>query len=157
MNPKDLARAVARRSLAYAQPLAQGNAEGAMNSLVLIQRPAEGTYDEDTREYGSPALTPVYDDPDMPGYGAMAGITPAEGPITMNLGDEPQYYSSVTIYIPARAARCRIDDVVLVMANPDPDLVERYFRIIDVPDGGRINASQALSATGIAPSRAWTT
>jgi len=144
--------------MAYAQQLAQPAAEGAMNSLVVITRPGTATFDETSREYQNGTASPIYDDPDFPGVGAKAGITLASGPITMNLGDEPQYYSSATISIPQSAPiNPRIDDIVLVTANQDKDMIGRYFRVVDVPVGGRISASIDLSCVGIAPSRQWGT
>lgn len=155
-TPVPLATAIARRSLAYAQGLAQAHANGSMNSLVLITRPGSDTFNETTREYGSGLQTVIYDDPDNAGAGAIAGVTLAQGPITMDLGDEPQYYSSITAYIPQQVPKLpRINDLLEIKANPDPDMVGRRFRIVDVPAGGRISASIALSCTGIAPSKEW--
>jgi hypothetical protein len=151
---------VTRRSLAFGQTLSRQYADGAMNSLVIITRPVVAFYDETTREYAMPAVTTIYDDTNelggWTGLGAKAGITVAGGPITMNMGDEPTYYSSATVYIPQSAPNApRIDDLVLVMASPDTDMVGRNMRIIDVPVGGRISTSTALSCIGIAPSRQW--
>jgi hypothetical protein len=62
------------------------------------------------------------------------------------------------VFIPASVPiNPRVDDIVLVMANPDSDMVGRYFRVMGVPVGGRVNASSALSVVGIAPSRQWST
>lgn len=139
----------AQRSLAFAQEHSQTYAEAVMNSTVRITRPASATYDEATREYNRPVVSAVYT--------GDAGITVAAGPITYSVGDEPTYYSSITCYVPhALDILPRIDDVIEVLTGPDADLNGRAFRVTDVPVGGRISTSMALSATGIAPSRQWT-
>lgn len=143
---------VTRRSLGFAQRIGQAHATGAMNSLVVISR--AGSWDQSRYEYDPDTPTVVYDDPDSPGAGLQAGVTPAEGPITMELGDENQYFSNVTVYIPQTAPiNPRIDDLVKVTSCPDPEIEGRYFRVMDVPVGGRLSASIALACTGIAPSR----
>ena len=143
---------VTRRSLTYANRIATAHAIGAMNSRVVITR--SGAWSLSDFEYDPNAPTTVYDDPDNPGAGAQAGVTPAQGPITMELGDENQYFSNVTVYIPQTApTNPRIDDLVKVTYCPDPEIEGRFFRVMDVPVGGRINSSIALSCTGIAPSR----
>ena len=143
-----LASQSARRSLAFAQNHAQAYAEAAMNSVVRIIRPATASYDEATREYAVPATSFV--------YLGDAGITVAAGPITYSVGDEPTYFSSITCYVPhALLILPRIDDVIEVLTGPDADLNGRFFRITDVPVGGRVSTSMDLSATGIAPSRQW--
>lgn len=148
MNLATLAALGAQRSLTYAQDRAQAYAEAVMNARVSITRPASATYDEVTREYTKPTSSPVYTGP--------AGLTIAGGPITMAIGDEPTYYSSLTAYVPHQLEILpRIDDVITVLAAPDVDLVGRSFRITDVPVGGRVTTSMSLSAVGIAPSRQW--
>ena len=144
--------AVTQRSLAFAQRLARQHAEGAMNSLVVIRR--KGVWSEADYEYDPESPQTIYDDPDTPGAGAKAGITLAQGPMELQIGDEPEYYSSVTVYIPQTApTNPRVNDLVYVIHCPDPDIEGRVFRVLDVPSGGRISASIALSCTGVAPSR----
>lgn len=137
-----------QRSMSAAQARAQAYAEATQNSTISITRPASATYDEVARKYTKPAMGAVYN--------GSAGITIGAGPITLGIGDEPTYYDSCTVYIPHDPPTLpRIDDVVLVLTSPDVDLVGRSFRITNVPVGGRITTSIALSATGIAPSRQW--
>lgn len=159
MSLQPLINGIAKRALAFAQPQAQAYAEGTMNSLVRIVRNPDFVFNEETRLVEPVNETVVYDDRQMPGIGAPAGITPATGPVTMELGDEPQYYSNATVYIPFGAAfmRPQVDDIVQVMANLDADLLNRMFRIVDVPDGGRLQASQQLTCTGVQPSSNWAT
>lgn len=147
-----LAQSVARRSLAFAQSLAQPYADGAMNSLVVITRygggwnAAEGEYED-----GSPET--IYDDLDFPGIGARAGITPTQGPIVANFGDEPEYSDSVDIFIPKTARLPMIDDAVVVTAGPDPQFRNRQYRVTSVIGSGRLVSSIHLMAVGTAPSR----
>lgn len=151
-----LAAAAARLSLAYGQQLAMDFAVSAMNSLVLITRPGSSGYDQTTREYSPPNTVVVYDSVVVPGAGDIAGVTSANGPITYNIGDEPTYYESLTVTIPTTCPiQPRIDDLVTIKDNPDRDLINRVFRVTDVPAGGRINPSTTLTCTGIAPSRQW--
>jgi hypothetical protein len=144
--------AISHRSLAFAQRLARLHAEGAMNSRVMITR--KGIWDTAGYEYDPDTPTTIYDDPDSPGAGAIAGITEAQGPMEMQVGDEPSYYSSVTVYIPQTApVNPIINDLVYVIDCPDTELEHRVFRVMDVPAGGRLSASIALSCQGVAPSR----
>ena len=143
---------VARRSMSFAQGLARRSAVGAMNSLVRITR--AGGWDTGSFEYDPAQTQVVYDDADYPGTGAIAGVTPASGSVTMDIGDEPQYFSSLTVYIPQAAPiNPRIGDLVQVMANPDADIIGSYYRVTDVPVGGRLTSSITLRCTGIAPSK----
>lgn len=158
MSGPSLAKAVARRSLALAQALAQPYAEGNMNSLVIITR--YGGWDEDAGEYlPSSAKSVVYADSgydeDVPEtqIGAAAGITPTSGPITLGFGDEEEYQDSVDVFIPKGSPLPRIDDVVLVTAGPDPQFIHRQYKVISVIGSGRLVSSIHLRCVGTAPSR----
>lgn len=154
MSRQSLLTGITRKSITFATGVATATARGSMNSLVLIER--EGGYNVVTREYDDAVTSTVYDQPDLPGSGAEAGITVSAGPITMEIGDEPQYYDSLTLYLPATMpVLARIDDLVTVLVTPDPDLVDRMFRVTAVAGGGRIYSSNRISATGIAPSKQW--
>ena len=93
----------------------------------------------------------------LPGSGWEAGVTIAQGPVTMSLGDEQQYYSSINVYLPhgRTLRRPRIDDLITIMSNPEQELEGRLFRVTDVPVGGRIFSSVQIQAIGIAPSKQW--
>ena len=135
------------RSVALAQNLAQQASEGTMNSTITLARPSDGYFDEANRAY-VPPNGDVY-------YTGCAGITPAEGGIVMDLGDEPTYHASITWSIPADSALPWVDDVLTIVANTDQDVEGRVFRVTSVKVGGRIVASTSGNATGIAPSRQW--
>lgn len=156
----NLIEQVTRRSLALAQRFSEDFSEYAMNSLVIITRPSLAVYNEDTRKYSQPFTTTIYDTKDassqFTGVGAKAGITLTNVGGSYSVGDEPTYYSSITCYVPnVMVINPRIDDVVKVIFNVDPDLIGREFRVTDVPAGGRISTSTDLACTGIAPSRQW--
>jgi hypothetical protein len=147
-----LAQAVARRSLAFAQSLAQPYADGSMNSLVIITR-FGGGWNATKGEYEDGTPTVIYDDADFPGIGARAGITPTSGPIIANFGDENEYSDTVDIFIPKTAQLPMIDDAVEVTAGPDPQFVNRQYRVTSVIGSGRLVSSIHLMAVGTAPSR----
>lgn len=152
----NLAAAIAQKSIAYAQRLAQSTSEGSMNSRVVIRRPGLPGFNPVTREYDPAVPAVIYDHESIPGAGGVAGITPAQGASYMDVGDEPQYYDSASVMIPQSAPRNpMINDIVQVVASPDADIVGRFFRVVGVPVGGRIVGSIAMSCTGIAPSREW--
>jgi hypothetical protein len=148
MQASDI-RAAVMKSLSLAQKMGMQVAESTMNSTVEIRRPAADFFDDTTRLYTPRAAELI--------YSGMAGVPPATGSVEMDLGDEPTYYSSTTIKIPQNSPHIRIDDVLQVITTPDDGMVNRFFRITDVPVGGRIVASIALSCVGISPSRNWGT
>lgn len=149
-----LATLLVRKSMSLAQSLVEPYAEGAMNSLVRITR--NGGWDPDLAEYNPDGETVIYADSDDDTIGAMAGVTSSSGPISMDVGDEVEFYDSITVMIPrSHPAEPRINDLVRIMAGPDTDLIGRYFRITGVPVGGRLLPSNTFTATGIAKSRTW--
>lgn len=152
MTIASLSGQVAARSIALAQMYAQAITTGTMNSTVEIRRPAAGGFDDTTREYQPPVAPLIYPEGDAIG---IAGITPAEGSTEVDLGGEPTYYSSVMIKLPMETPRIRIDDVVKVITSPDSGIMSRFFRVVDVPAGGRIVTGVNLRAVGISPSKQW--
>lgn len=151
----NLVEAMTRRSLMFAQSLARPYAEGAMNSLVLITR--SGGFNDETGEYDPTLNQVIYDDADYPGTGAKAGVTMTSGPVTMEFGDEPQYFDNLTVWIPkGTPLNPRIDDILRVMANPDAALIGRFYRVASVVAGGRLSPSNELQCSGAAPSKQWT-
>lgn len=147
---------LARKSIAYASGVAQQHALGSMNSLVVIER--SGGYDEVDREYDPTTLTTVYDNPEpgMEGTGWFAGVTPTQGPITMELGDEVEHYDSINLYLPHDMPMlAKIGDMVTIVITPDVDLAGRLFKVVSAEVGGRIYASNHFVCQGIAPSPVW--
>lgn len=143
------------RSIRLAGEIAREHSEGAMNALVTLTR--RGTYDEVSREYDAGADEVLYDNLSEPGMGAMAGVSTTTNEVAMDLGDEEQHYSSVTVYLPqdGPTKNPRVHDIVKVVAAPEQDIVGRHFRVVGVPVGGRIYSSITLTCVGIAPSREW--
>lgn len=149
-----LQAAIAARSLAYSQRVAQSHAEGSMNSLVRITR--GGGWNPATYEYDEAFDEVIYDnpDPDLAGTGWIAGISTESGSVQSDYADEPSYTSSTTIYVPqTMAITPRIDDLVEVLACPDPETEGQIMRVIDVTYGGRISSSISLSVTTSPPSK----
>jgi hypothetical protein len=143
---------VAAMSLAFGAKVAQAHAEGAMNSLVRITRP-DG-WNSVTFEYDDTQNTVVYDDPDTPGAGAMAGVSLQTGSVQSDYADEPTYTSSTHIYIPQDAPTTpQIDDLVEIIYCPDREAQGQIMRVTDVTVGGRIIASIDLSVTVNPPSK----
>lgn len=148
-----LAQRLVQRSLTFAQQLAQEHAVGAMNSLITITRYGSA-WNSVAGEYGIGTPTVIYDDLTTPGAGAVAGVTPTQGPIQTSFGDEPEYYDTLNIFIPKDAPTLpMIDDTVLIISTPDAQFVGRQFRITSVGAGGRLVPSIDMRAQGIAPSR----
>lgn len=145
---------ITRRSLSYAQNYSRQHVEGAMNSLVIVTR--SGAFNPDTGEYDPTNAVVLYDDADYPGVGGQAGVTPTSGPINFSGGDEAVFFDSITVYIPKyMPIKPRIGDVIQVMAGPDNNVLGRFFRVTSVPAGGRLVPSNAMQASGLAPSRQW--
>lgn len=146
---------LAAKSLRFATQMAQAHSVGSMNSLIVITR--TGSYDNVLREYDSSASQTIYDNLQSAGAGAKAGISNTQGPTSLSLGDETQYYSSITVYIPqdGPSTNVRIGDTVRVVSCPDNDIDGRIFRVTNLDVGGRIHSSISMQATGIAPSKEW--
>ena len=149
MGIRELSSQVARRSIVLAQMFAVAISQGAMNSTIIIRRPSLVGFDETTRKYTESSKAVLYT--------GDAGLTPATGSSQFDLGDEPTYYSSVNCLLPQSSPHVQIDDVIEVVTSPDDGIVGRFFRITDVPVGGRIAASVSVRAVGIAPSKQWST
>lgn len=147
---------LAAKSLRFASVMAKAHSIGSMNSLVVITR--MGTYDTVSREYDTTVKQILYDNLTIPGAGGIAGVSATEATTSLSLGDEPQYYSSVIVYIPQESPvkDVMVNDLVQVVFSPDDDIIGRFFRVDSNPVGGRIYSSIQLHCTGIAPSREWT-
>lgn len=140
--------ALVRRSTVFARPFAQEYAEGNMIATVRVTRPSVPVFDRTTGGLASMgAETVVHEGP-----GRVYNVS---GPAQYNLGDEPQYFSNTFISIPIGATKPRIDDVVEVLAHPDPNIVGRSFRVQDVEAGGQLPVVHRMQVVGIQASRQW--
>lgn len=87
-------------------------------------------------------------------YVGKARVHAVTGPLTMAVGDEPQYFSSTTISIPERVETIpQVDDVVTITDCPDDKAIGRSYRVTDVGVGGQMHSALAMSCTGIQPAR----
>ena len=139
--------AMTRKAMSRARTLAQAQVEANMIAHVKISRSTDLHFDRATGELVANTDDLVWD--------GVATINMVQGPVTYNLGDEPQFFSSTYVHIPMRAAVPRVDDIVEVVDDPDPALIGRLFRIQDVEAGGQIPTSRKLQVVGIQPSREW--
>lgn len=131
-------------SLAEAQRQAALVAEGKMRARVLIKRKVTPTFD-----YSTGALT----DPDSTVYEGKASIGTLNAAQQMLLGEEVEFYSTASVEIPVNSPPPKIDDVLVVLAAPDPLLVGRRFRVLDVGGGGDLPTSITMTVVGISHSR----
>lgn len=139
--------AAVQRSVTLAIPLAQAYAEASMTSTVTIRRPAGLTLNDATG-----VLEP---NPESTVYSGKARVYAVSGPQVLQLGEEPQYYSTTYVTIPQGAAVPKVDDLVHIDDTADANLKGRDFRVIDVAGGGMVPASTRLEVTGIQASPEW--
>jgi hypothetical protein len=87
-------------------------------------------------------------------YTGIARVYSVSGPLTMQVGDEPQYFSATTVSIPERTDPWpQVDDVVTILTCPDDKVVGRSYRVTDVNVAGQFASALALSCTGVQPAR----
>lgn len=127
----------------YARRYAEAN----MTAQVKIVRMFEPFLDDATGE--------LHVDEQFVVYEGKARVYGVSGPMTMNLGEEPQYFSSTYVSIPYSATTTRVDDVIEVTAHKDWTLVGRSFRVMDVEGGGQYPAVRRMQVTGIQNSKQW--
>lgn len=149
--------AVIGRSNKYARMLAQVHAKGNMIAKIELKRGGDAApvWNPVTNQVESPEGEVIWGpDPADPTKG-IARIYAVTGPVTMGLGDEPQYFQSTYISIPLEAPLPEIDDVVEVIEHPDIKLVGRFYRVVDVERGGQIPVVHKMQVVGVEPSRSW--
>jgi len=120
--------------------------EANMTAMVKITRMDAAVLGED----GSLTATEMHTV-----YEGKARVYGVSGPMTMNLGEEPQYFSSTYVSIPYDSVMPRVDDVIKVTAHHDWTLVGRTFRVMDVEGGGQYPAVRRMQVTGVQNSKAW--
>jgi len=149
-------RAIVRRANTLAETYAAAQAEGTMTAVVKIIRRDDST----DLGWDSATSTLVMDEPEviwgpeLPG-GGIGKVSSVTGPVTMALGDEPQYFQSTFASIPKWAAQPEVDDILTVIAHDDPKLVGRSYRVVDVERGGQIPVAHRMQVVGIQPGRTW--
>lgn len=122
-----------------------------MGDWVLITRMATVAENVDGTIEGVPEAT-VYE-----GIARCYNVT---GPVTYQLGEEVQYFSSSYISIPLVATSGKVtepmvDDVVSVLKHSDPLVVNKQFRVMDVESGGQFGPVRRMQVTGAQPSQNW--
>ena len=120
--------------------------EANMTAKVTITRMAEPYFDAD----GKLQATEMYVI-----YEGKARVYGVSGPVTMNLGEEPQYFSSTYVSIPIDSTQPRVDDVIEVTSHHDWTMVGRTFRVMDVEAGGQYPSVRRMQVTGIQRSKQW--
>jgi hypothetical protein len=128
----------------YAQRYAEAN----MTATVAVSRMAEPSLDSITGNLAAIEAFLLYQ-----GKARVYGVS---GPMTMSLGEEPQYFSSTYVSIPLAAPMPQVDDVVEVLTHHDWTVVGRLFRVMDVEAGGQYPAVRRMQVTGVQNSKQWT-
>ena len=132
-------------SLALANDKIRAFSLAQMSSRVVISRRVEPIFN---------AVTGVLSDPDTTIYDGIAQVGDIQGAQQMVLGDQVEFYSTVTIRIPDAAAPTQIDDVVTIMSSIDPGSVVRAFRVAQIALGGDLYANGTeLTCVGVTHSR----
>lgn len=129
----------------YARRYAESN----MISTVSIVRKTDPAFNALTGEVVSSPPLAVYD--------GKARIWTVSGPVQYNFGDEPTFFSSAFVSIPAVTAEDpMVDDLVLVVTHPgDSAMVGRVFQVKDVEAGGQWMSSRRLQVQGVQESKQW--
>lgn len=127
----------------YARRYAEAN----MTAKVRVTRMTDASLSDDTGDLTAQEQYIVYE--------GKARVYAVSGPMTMNLGEEPQYFSSTYVSIPLEAALPHVDDVVEVLNHGDWTMRGRRFRVMDVEGGGQYPAVRRMQCTGIQNSKQW--
>jgi hypothetical protein len=136
---------VIANSLAEARRQATLYSEATMTSTVIVtRRTTVGALDYSTGL--------VVDAPTTI-YSGKARLSRLRGNVAMDLGDEQEYFTMVTVSIPLTAPLVIIDDMVEISASPDPHVVTRLFRVTDTEGGGDLPTAQTFNGLGVARSR----
>lgn len=127
----------------YARRYAEAN----MTAKVKITRMEEPAFDDTSGDLSALEAYVVYE--------GKARVYTISGPMTMNLGEEPQYFSSTYVSIPLDVVMPQVDDVIEVLAHGDWAVVGRKFRVMDVEGGGQYPAVRRMQVTGVQNSKQW--
>lgn len=113
-----------------------------MTSTVDIYRPGKPTFDPVT------GLMTAVDSQTI--YTGQAHVYTAKGNM-QDVAGELLTVNQTFVSIPWTAPVPRSDDVIHVTVSNDAALTNRYFRIVDVPEGGIDPIVRTLTVTGVEP------
>ena len=137
-------RCVVNRSMAAGKAQLISYGEAKMLDTVLLTR------------RGAPVFnyaTLLTDDGGTTIYNGKAECSVVSGGNPVIVGDETEYWDTMTVNLPDAAPEARIDDMIEVVVTADPDVVGRKFRVTAVESGGLMPAGQKLTCLGVAASR----
>lgn len=132
----------------YAQRFVESN----MTAQVRVTRPGDAALDVETGELSADVGPVVYE--------GKGRVYSASGPATLELGDEPQYFSSGYVSVPivdeiGANVLPQVNDLVTVLEHVDPLMVGRRFRVMDVEAGGQFAVVRRMQVMGIQRDRSW--
>lgn len=131
---------------------ARGYAERNMTAKVKITRPAPASLDDESGDLSAVTESVVYI--------GKARMYPASGPVTMNLGEEVQYFQSSNVSIPlysnGEPTRPQVDDIIEILEHPDALAVGKFYRVMDVETGGQFQSVRRMQVVGAQRWRSWT-
>ena len=135
-----------------AQIYAQRFAESNMTARVVITRPGDAAFDAVSGELLADAGPVVYD--------GKGRVYPGSGPATLDLGDGPQYFTSGFVSVPmvdedGVNVLPQVNDLIEVLEHPDPLMLGRRFRVMDVEAGGQMAVVRRMQVMGIQRDRSW--
>jgi len=133
----------------YAQRYSEMN----MTAMVRIDRPDVASLNATTGDVTAQVLKTIYE--------GKARVSAVTGPVQYSLGEEPQYFSSGTVFVPltnedGTPTTPQVNDIVVVTAHLDVLMVNRAFRVMNVQASGQFVAARELSVTGVQRWEAWT-
>jgi hypothetical protein len=134
----------------YVRRFARGN----MRDTIRVGRSGSAVFDEQTGTLEAAAPIVIYEGP--------ARVYAMSGPVSYNIGDEPQHFSQAYISIPVfddqgvAVPAPQVEDLVVIIAAPgDPEVVGRTFQVQDVEAGGQWTAVRRLQVVGVQASPQW--
>lgn len=123
-----------------------------MPAAVRIERPSAPSLDA-----GSGRVQAVVD---KVVYEGKARVTTTGGPVTYQLGEEPQYFSQAQVSIPlvseGEPTLPQVNDTLTVLAHHDALMIGRQFRVVDVEAAGQFQAVRRMQVVGVQRWEAWT-
>lgn len=132
----------------YARRFVESN----MTAFVEITRPGEPDFVSSSGELEADSGPVVYE--------GKARVYTVSGPVTLELGDDPQYFSSAVVSVPlvddfGVNVLPQVNDLVEIQEHPDPLMLGRRFRVMDVEAGGQFAVLRRMQVVGIQRGRTW--